>query len=209
MGQGCQFHQSTWRAQEFQSHIHVRTYIHAITNNYSLSNSTSVYSLLLHISLHLINFKTTLCTQEDSALVQYCRTFLPWTHKGPWFYDSTIFPFLQHCLSIYLTLLPPSLLLFFYPSLSLFSYLSLFLPHLSSLLLLPPYPLPLPLLPPSSLRVFKMPPTVTNRDLVQFISKQHDEATNTTYLLFRNATHPAVPERKELVRSDWHRYPLT
>ena len=53
------------------------TYVHAITNNYSLSNSTSVYSLLLHISLHLINFKTTLCTQEDSTLVQYCRTFLP------------------------------------------------------------------------------------------------------------------------------------
>ena len=94
-----------------------------------------------------------------------------------------------------------------YPSLSLFSYLSSSSSlHLaSSAPLLPPYPLPLPLLPPSSLRVFKMPPTVTNRDLVQFISKQHDEATNTTYLLFRNATHPAVPERKELVRSDWHR----
>ena len=99
----------------------------------------------------------------------------------------------------------------FYPSLSLFSYLSFFSSlHLaSSAPLLPPYPLLLPLLPPSSLRVFKMPPGVTNRDLVQFISKQHDEATNTTYLLFRNATHPAVPEKKELVRSDWHRYPLT
>ena len=117
-------------------------------------------------------------------------------------------PSFKHCLSIYLTLLLPSLLLFFYPSLSLFSYLSLFLPHLPSSPPPPRYPMPLYFLPPSSLRAFKMPPTVTNRDLVQFISKQHDEATNTTYLLLRNATHPAVPEKKELVRLDWHRYPL-
>ena len=51
-----------------------------------------------------------------------------------------------------------------------------------------------------NLRVAKMPLTVTDRDLVQFIRRQHDEATNTTYILYRNASHPKAPEKKGLVR---------
>ena len=46
-----------------------------------------------------------------------------------------------------------------------------------------------------------MPPLVADRDIVQYIGQRHDEATNTTYLLYRNATHPDRPERKGIVRS--------
>lgn len=45
-----------------------------------------------------------------------------------------------------------------------------------------------------------MPPAVVDRDLVQFIRKQYDESTNTTYFLYRNASHPKRPERRGLVR---------
>lgn len=45
-----------------------------------------------------------------------------------------------------------------------------------------------------------MPPAVVDRDLVQFIRKQYDESTNTTYFLYRNASHPKCPERRGLVR---------
>ena len=46
-----------------------------------------------------------------------------------------------------------------------------------------------------------MPPLVADRDIVQYIGQRHDEGTNTTYLLYRNATHPDRPERKGVVRS--------
>ena len=46
-----------------------------------------------------------------------------------------------------------------------------------------------------------MPPLVADRDIVQYIGRRHDEDTNTTYLLYRNATHSERPERKGIVRS--------
>ena len=49
-------------------------------------------------------------------------------------------------------------------------------------------------------RKSKMPLTVSDRDVVQFIRREHDEASNTTYFLYRNATHPKYPERRGIVR---------
>lgn len=48
----------------------------------------------------------------------------------------------------------------------------------------------------------KMPPLVADRDIVQYIGRRHDEDTNTTYLLYRNATHSERPERKGIVRAE-------
>ena len=45
-----------------------------------------------------------------------------------------------------------------------------------------------------------MPFGVANRDLVQNISHRYDEATNTTYLMYHNATHPSRPEVPGIVR---------
>ena len=46
-----------------------------------------------------------------------------------------------------------------------------------------------------------MPIGVADRDIVQYISQRRDESTNTTYILYRNTTHPDRPERKGIVRS--------
>ena len=45
-----------------------------------------------------------------------------------------------------------------------------------------------------------MPSVIADRDLVQYIGHRYDESTNTTYLLYRNAVHPDVPEKRGLVR---------
>ena len=49
-------------------------------------------------------------------------------------------------------------------------------------------------------RVAKMPLGVYDRDLVQNIARRYEEETNTTYLIYHNATHPERPERSGLVR---------
>ena len=45
-----------------------------------------------------------------------------------------------------------------------------------------------------------MPIMVSDRDIVQFIRREKDESTNTTYFLYRNASHPKCPERRGVVR---------
>ena len=45
-----------------------------------------------------------------------------------------------------------------------------------------------------------MPLTVSDRDLVQFVRREHDETTGTIYHLYRKATHPNAPERSGVVR---------
>ena len=49
-------------------------------------------------------------------------------------------------------------------------------------------------------RLVKMPPAVADRDLVQYISQKTDESTDTTTILYRNATHPSRPESRGIVR---------
>ena len=49
-------------------------------------------------------------------------------------------------------------------------------------------------------RLTKMPPLVTNRDIVQHIGLRKDEATDTSYILYKNATHPDRPETSANVR---------
>ena len=49
-------------------------------------------------------------------------------------------------------------------------------------------------------RLAKMPPAVADRDLVQYISQKTDESTDTTTILYRNATHPSRPESRGIVR---------
>ena len=51
-----------------------------------------------------------------------------------------------------------------------------------------------------SYRRSRMPLAIADRDLVQYIGQRFDEPTNTTYLLYHNATHPKVPEKRGLVR---------
>jgi len=48
----------------------------------------------------------------------------------------------------------------------------------------------------------KMPPAVADRDIVQYISQRTDESTDTTTILYRNATHPSRPERRGIVRAE-------
>ncbi|CAI8029004.1 START domain-containing protein 10 [Geodia barretti] len=48
----------------------------------------------------------------------------------------------------------------------------------------------------------KLPLTISDRDVVQFIRREYDESTNTTYFLYRNATHPNYPERRGIVRAE-------
>ena len=45
-----------------------------------------------------------------------------------------------------------------------------------------------------------MPPAVADRDLVQYISQRTDEGTDTTTILYRNATHPSRPASRGIVR---------
>ena len=45
-----------------------------------------------------------------------------------------------------------------------------------------------------------MPPAVADRDLVQYISQRTDENTDTTTILYRNATHPSRPASRGIVR---------
>ena len=52
----------------------------------------------------------------------------------------------------------------------------------------------------SPFRRISMPPGVADRDLVQNIGKRYDEATNSTFLLYRNASHPSRPPRSGIVR---------
>ena len=45
-----------------------------------------------------------------------------------------------------------------------------------------------------------MPIGVSDRDLVQNVSRRYDEATNTTYIMFHGCTHPSKPEMHGIVR---------
>jgi len=45
-----------------------------------------------------------------------------------------------------------------------------------------------------------MPIGVSDRDLLQYMWVKKDESTNTTFVVYCNATHPKVPERKGFVR---------
>ena len=49
-------------------------------------------------------------------------------------------------------------------------------------------------------RQCKMPPGVTDRDLLQYMWVKKDESTNTTFVVFKDATHPKIPERKDFIR---------
>lgn len=46
-------------------------------------------------------------------------------------------------------------------------------------------------------RLAKMPVGVTDRDIVQHIGVKRDEDNNTTYLLYKNATHDKYPAGKD------------
>ena len=45
-----------------------------------------------------------------------------------------------------------------------------------------------------------MPPGVTDRDLLQYMWVKKDESSNTTFVAFKDATHPKIPERKDFIR---------
>ena len=45
-----------------------------------------------------------------------------------------------------------------------------------------------------------MPIGISDRDLLQYVWKKRDEDTNTTFIVYRDAVHPKVPEKKELIR---------
>ena len=45
-----------------------------------------------------------------------------------------------------------------------------------------------------------MPIGMTDRDLVQFMWVKKDESTKTTYVIYKNAVHPKMPEKKGFVR---------
>lgn len=51
-----------------------------------------------------------------------------------------------------------------------------------------------------SLRHFKMPPGVYDRDLVQYATYRKDEEKNLSYILYKNATDDRRPEVSGLVR---------
>ena len=54
-------------------------------------------------------------------------------------------------------------------------------------------------------RLVKMPPLVSDRELVQCISQRTDKQTGTTTILYRNAKHHSRPESKGVIR--WvHKY---
>ena len=45
-----------------------------------------------------------------------------------------------------------------------------------------------------------MPVGVTDRDILQYMWIKKDESSNTTFVAFKDATHPNVPERKDFIR---------
>ena len=45
-----------------------------------------------------------------------------------------------------------------------------------------------------------MPPGVTDRDLLQYMWIKKDESSNTTFVIFKDATHPKISKRKDFVR---------
>ena len=49
-------------------------------------------------------------------------------------------------------------------------------------------------------RQCKMPPGVTDRDLLQYMWVKKDESSNTTFVVFKDASHPTKPERKDFIR---------
>ena len=51
-----------------------------------------------------------------------------------------------------------------------------------------------------SLRHFKMPTGVSDRDLVQYVTHRKDEEKNLSYILYKDATDDRRPEVPGLVR---------
>lgn len=47
----------------------------------------------------------------------------------------------------------------------------------------------------------KMPTGFTDRDLLQYMWVKKDDRTNTTFILFKPATHPDFPEKKDFIRA--------
>ena len=49
-----------------------------------------------------------------------------------------------------------------------------------------------------------MPTGFTDRDLLQYMWVKKDDRTNTTFILFKPATHPDFPEKKDFIRYVQH-----